>query len=265
MSTAESMKRFITLTALLTCAWDSGAQTAPDVGLLFNTKSPHSLTYRCEKKQDGSLDCEFTQILVRRKTAPEKLDAMLKRAREEFGDFKKEMKTQCSVVPELVEILEGRKKPKELRRPLTATQKNVFTKTVRAMQSLCKSPTMENFLALTRLDHDKDMRTCTVAANSYRQTFRQIPDGTSPVPAWVVAQDRPDGPCGFVNLSRFEADKQEGISYPFWKYTARRAVTNPNGVFLGTSCKGFDEDEYLYDWRSEEHSIGCDYIQFSVL
>ena len=34
---------------------------------------------------------------------------------------------------------------------------------------------------------------------------------------------------------------------------------------FGASCKGLDEAEYLYDWRSKEHSLSCDYIEFTVL
>jgi hypothetical protein len=259
------MNRALAMLVPLICASNATAQEAPTVGLLYNTKESHSLTYRCEKNGQ-LLDCEFTQIAVRRKTSPGELEARLKRGREEFPDFKRELKNQCKDVSLMLDVLEGRKKPpSEPKGQFTATQKQHAIEMVKAMQTVCNSPTEKNLLAVVRIEHAKDMRTCTVSANSYRQAFRLIRDYVAETPTWVVAQDQPEGACGFVNLSRFEPDKVEGVRYPFWRYTARKAVTNPNGEFLGRSCKGFDEAEYLYDWRGEEHALGCEYIQFSVL
>jgi hypothetical protein len=68
-----------------------------------------------------------------------------------------------------------------------------------------------------------------------------------------------------VNLSRLEVDKATGGTYRFWQYTARKAVTNPKGTAFGIACKDLDEREYLYDWKGEERSVGCDYIEFSPL
>jgi hypothetical protein len=79
---------------------------------------------------------------------------------------------------------------------------------------------------------------------------------------WIVV-DRPSGPCGVVNVSRFERDTQSKI---FWKYFAKKVITNPRGeVIPGLSCGGLDEREYLYDRRSQEIFLRCDYIKSDAI
>lgn len=73
-----------------------------------------------------------------------------------------------------------------------------------------------------------------------------------------------------VQLSRFTPERSDVGNYTFWKYTAKKAVTNPQaiafpGVGKNVLCKELDEAEYLYDWRSKQQPLQCDYIEFSVL
>ena len=109
--------------------------------------------------------------------------------------------------------------------------------------------------------HDKDMRTCKVSANTFEGTFNAIAS-QSGADTWV-AQSTPSGPCGAVQLSRFESESAAGVR--FWKFFSRKAITNPTGMFYGQSCSGFDQREYEWDWRSEETFQGCDYIEFSPI
>lgn len=249
--------------ALGAIAEDSRAQDAPDVGLLYNTKEVHSLSYRCKKGADSTLHCEFTQVSVRTKASPEDLRKRLTEGRKEFASYKNSPQ-ECKSWQQVLDIMEGRAKPpKEPPREFSAKEREGYAELMRAFLKLCASPTEENFLSVIRLGHSRDMRTCKVVSNSYSQSFRPVFDGSSKRPAWVVAQDGAEGPCGLVNLSRFEAEKQEG--HTFWSYTARKAITNPQGSFFGQSCRLFDESEYLYDWRNKEHFMDCDFIEFSVL
>jgi hypothetical protein len=53
----------------------------------------------------------------------------------------------------------------------------------------------------------------------------------------------------------------------FWKYIAKKAVTNKQGLFMrglgrDVMCKDLDENEYIYDSGSKTHALGCDYIEF---
>ena len=139
---------------------------------------------------------------------------------------------------------------------------------VSAITALCDSYTETNFLKATRIEHDKDMRTCKVSTNSFNQTFQRVDVYSSEPGNWVV-QTQPSGACGIVDLSRFESDAQkigEG-SFVFWSYIARKAITNPKGeLFSGGKCSGLDQTEHLYDWRARDNLyMRCDYIEFSPI
>jgi len=251
----------------LLVATGASAEEAPSTGLLYNTKETHSLVYRCQQNRDDSLDCDFIQTAVRKNAKPEDLNSKLNQARKEFRGGAKITAEECKMFKDLVDIIEGRKKaPKEEGfRDITDMQKRDLLKTGKGMMDFCKSRTEENFLNIIRLGHEKDTRTCQVSANTFKQTFRFVQDNLSGTGAWVV-QGTPEGPCGIVQVSRFEPERLKDLKLVFWKYVARKAVTNPQGMFFpGASCKGFDESEYIYDWRSKEHSLGCDYVEFSPL
>lgn len=243
------------------------AEEIPTTGLLYNTKETHSLVYGCQLSNDNFLNCEFIQTSVRKKARPEDLNSKLNEAREYFRKGEKISAEDCAMYKDLVDVLENRKKApnEEGFKEFTDQQKKDYIKTGKGMLEICKSRTEKNFLNVVRLDHEKNSRTCQVSAKKFKQTFRFIQDNISDIGAWVV-QGTPEGPCGIVHLSRFEPDRMEDSKLVLWKYVARKAVTNPSGSFLpGASCKGFDEREYIYDWKSKEHYLGCDYIEFSPL
>lgn len=168
----------------------------------------------------------------------------------------------------MLPILEGKKaapKPEGLAL-MTPIDRADALRFAQAFAAYCDKPTEESFLAIVRLGQDKDRRTCSVSSNSFAQSFRLAPQSNSR-PVWV-AQGNPEGVCGTVQLSRFESEEIAIGSSKFlnWKYVARKAVTNPSGeIFPGTKCSGLDETPYTYDWRSKEHQMSCDYIQFSPL
>jgi hypothetical protein len=260
--------RFRLVMSVLAAGIWSGAlaEDVPRIGLLWNTKEVSSMLYECKQNTDKSLDCEFTQTSVRKNAKPEELDSKLKKAREEFRGGVKMSDEDCKWPGEVIDMLEGRKKPPPEARfhELSDMERKDMLRMMGAMVEFCKSRTEDNFLNITRLDHDKDSRTCRVSSNPYKQTFRFVSDNLSKNGTWVI-QGKPEGPCGFVQLSRFEMDRDNSLKFVNWKYIARRATTNPQGTtLLGLSCKDFDEGEYVYDWRSKVHSIGCDYIEFSV-
>lgn len=243
------------------------AGEAPDVGLLYNTKETHSITFRCQQSSESELECDFTQTAVRKKAKPEDLKTSLNQARDEFRAGMKLTDEECKAYSELVEILEGRKKPPKEQefKKISDTAKKDLLASTKAMTQFCRSRTEENFLKMIRLDHDKSIRTCQVSSNTFKQTFRYIKDNVSGVGTWI-AKGEPTGPCGIVVLSRFESEQPKGSSLIFWKFITRKAITNLQGFIVpGTSCKGLDESEYLYDWRSKEHQLSCDYIEFSAL
>lgn len=210
-----------------------------------------------------------SQTSVRKKAKPEELDSKLKKARVEFRGGVEISAEECKMYSDMVEILEGRKKPPKAEglKEITNMQKKEFLLTAKAMSGFCQSKTEEHYLKVVRLTHDKDIRTGRVSSNPYKQKFKFVQDNVpdSSGGSWVT-QGGPEGPCGIVQPSRFEAESMKDSKLIFWKYVARKAITNPQGFALpGRSCKDLDEDQYVYDWRSKEHSLGCDYIEFSPI
>lgn len=257
--------RRIAISLLLCAPVMSLAQDAPSSGFLYSTKEAHSLTYACSRTDAHTLECEFVQTTVRKKTSPTELDRKLKQGRKEFASFSISPQ-ECESYSKAVAILEGREAPpRQPPTPLSETQKQDYLKVTRLLVALCASRTEENFLNVIRAGHEKDLRTCLVSSRSFRQTFRPISSGAG-ISTWVAAQGGAEGPCGLVNLSRFEAETSGIGSIKLWKYTSRRAVTNPQGEpWAGASCKMLDEGEYLYDWKGDQHQLGCQYIEFSAI
>ncbi|MGR9257295.1 hypothetical protein [Rhizobium leguminosarum] len=133
--------------------------------------------------------------------------------------------------------------------------------TFRALAGMCDHPTEENYLKITKADHDKDLRTCRVSSNPFTQEFVWVSDFGNGG-AWVVSS-QPEGPCGLVQLSRFEKDQSEASGL-FWRYVARKATTNPSGTLLpGWSCSAVDQGEYVYDWKKTvgSHAVRIRRIQ----
>jgi hypothetical protein len=240
----------------------------PTMGLLYNTSETHSLRYDCDL--DGAhLECSFVQMTVRRKANPEDLAEALQKARSEFTTFQRDLPNQCKGVDAMYDaIVLGRappgtdmKKFAEGTAGMAPGQKADMAKMIGSWRDVCRTPTEAKFIEFVRGNHERDTRTCKVSANAYTQRFRRV-NGTGP---WVVV-DKPSGVCGIVNVSRFEADRSVGSGLSFWRYHAKKVITNPSGKLpLFGPCDQLDEREYIYDWRSKEAFLGCDYINFSPI
>lgn len=241
--------------------------SVPTAGLLYNTTETSSLTYQCTLTKPDMLTCDFTQTSIRRKAQPDQLDAQLKSAHEEFQKGVKPRPGECASMKDILDVVQGRKvapKPEGLAR-LSAMEKADLVAFARGMETYCAEPTEEHYLSMVRLNHQKEVRSCTVSSNAFTQTFTRVRDLQSESEPWVN-QTQPNGPCGVVQLNRFEYEPQQDSKFGFWKYIARKAVTNPKGEFFpGASCAGLDEAAYLYDWRSKQHALECDYVEFSAI
>jgi hypothetical protein len=244
---------------------------SPSRSLLYNKKETGSLSYDC--LQNGVyLDCDFVQVSVKRKSNPSDFAKSQQKDRESYPAIKKEMEVDsskmCGQAEEFASVFHGGKSSKgdwqnflKSFSSMTPLQKADLGKVADTMLAFCKSPSEEKFLAFTGASFDIESRTCSVSSNPYKQRFKQV-DGSD---VWVVVQDSPEGLCGVINISRFELDPAEP-KYHFWKYFAKKAVTNKSGVVLpGMGCSDLDENEYEYDWHSKDVQLSCDYISFSAL
>ncbi len=134
-----------------------------------------------------------------------------------------------------------------------------MAKFVSGFRTVCRTKTQEAYVEHALTDFEKRRRTCLVYQNKFSQRFTRA--GTGDV--WVVSA-KPEGECGVVNVSRWTPEIASGIK--FWRYHARKVVTNKSATIgLGMTCGDLDEAEYLYDWRSTEKQVSCDYFKFSPI
>lgn len=269
----------------------------PTTGMLYNTQEASLLTYNCHKSDNAKLDCEFIQTSVRKKSKPAELEKKIEDAKKQFPDALKEISSdkscgkELSFINPLIDVLSGKKTPEEIAETFSSDKdfnkeeflqnmkesstddKRELLKTMLALQNFCKEKTEESFLELTKLSHEKDSRTCIIAAGySFTQTFTYVEDYSSGDGTWVV-ESKPEGPCGAVQLSRFVSEKTKigDSEFTNWKYIAKKAITNRDGAYFGDfKCSQADENEYLYDWKTSTktdrlYHLGCEYIEFSPL
>jgi len=243
------------------------ATSAPIAGLLYNTNEIHSLSYNCNQINNNTIDCNFSQTMIIKKSTPNNLENIQKDARAEFNNGVNISDGDCKMYSQFLDILEGRiNPPKENAiEKLSAIEKKDLLDSARAMNEYCDTRELQEFLKVVRLTHEKETRTCKVSSNTFKQSFQLVRDSLSNEGIWVVKAS-PEGPCGIIQLSRFEPEIMNNSKVVFWKFIAKKTITNPNGqLFPGSSCRKLDEKEYIYDWRSKEHAVRCDYIEFSPM
>lgn len=247
------------------------AGDSPTVGMVYNTKERNFLIYSCSEGQDHSLDCEFTQTRVTKKLTADDVKTRLNEARKGFPTSTDLAPESCKVYRDMFEVLRGHKRApnkqgQDFSKNMSNMERKDMLKITSAMITACNSKTEENYLNAIRAMLDKDTRTCVISSYNFKQSFHLVLDNFSGARSWVAKGD-PHGPCGIVQLSRFEPDKLKGSELVVWKYIAKKAITNRQGLAMpGIACKDLDENEYIFDWKPKTpHAVNCDYIEFSPL
>ena len=247
------------------------AQDVPIQGIVYNTRDSASVTYFCDRTNAGLLACDFNQTSIRKKAKPSDLAVTLKRAQEMYQKGERLHANVCATLKDTVDMLDGRKQlSKEYAglSQLNDLERRDTRASLVAGMDACRSPSEQNYARLARVSHDRDTRTCRASSNFFKQEFQLVRDDVKRSATWVN-RSGPEGPCGIVQLNRFDLDKSDDSKLQNWKYIARKAVTNPQGImsfaFGQMACTTVDESEYVYDWRNKVEALGCDYIEFSPL
>jgi len=280
----STRKRQSVLTALALVA-SSTALAAdlpyPTFGQVHNTVENGWLTYECTPPEHGLLTCSFVQTSIRQ--ALSEIEAA-KRLAEETNDLAdslaKDYKTTptriydspqwkelCNMASQMAAILDGvtpaDTPPEALRNlsRLNAVQKKDMHAWAEAIGQSCTTRTLEGVRNSIALSLGSERRTCNIGTNPFTQTFKAQYSGDT-FQAWVVADSRPVGDCGVINVSRLVPETTKPGDKPYlWRYYARKVVTNPTADVLLMKCSDLDEREYLYDWRQQSIPLQCDYIK----
>lgn len=256
--------RTLFILAALMMSFAALSTERPLGGIVYNVKDPQALTYECSQS-GAEMTCSFTQSAVSRKANPDEMASSLRRGKTEFAAWVKQAAKECPGIETMASVLSGRQVPPdqakfiEGMRNMTSTQKADLERSIALLLSACRDRTESSYLAFIRHTHEISTRTCRVWTSNFTQRFRRV----GRAGPWVVV-DSPTGACGTVNVSRFENDAASGGI--FWRYFSKKVVTNKSGDLMpGFSCSALDESEYLFDWRSIERQMGCDYISFGPL
>jgi len=258
------MRALIALTVLMLVAEKADAADRPFAGIVYNTKEAQALTFDCSQS-GAEMTCSFTQSAVSRKAKPEDLPAVLHRGKSEFPDWLRQAPKACPEIETMDAVFSGRKPPPDAAkfaegmRNATERQKSDMQRSVSSLAGLCRERSEARYLAFLRETHEIETRSCRVWTSNFTQRFRQVGSAGT----WVVV-DSPTGECGTVNVSRFERAPEAGGL--FWRYLSKKVVTNKAGqVMPGMTCAALDENEYLFDWRSIDRQMSCDYMSFGPL
>src|SRR5690606_6789108 len=171
------------------------------------------------------LTCKFTQLAVRKKlTATD-----LAKHRKQFEDSLRteDLGKECTQMQEMFDVYDGKRAPPEPIEWKDPRDKQEADAAVKALKEACSTKDVSKLRELNERTLRQEMRTCRVSANNFEQTFRRVHDPVTKSFAWVV-DGEPEGPCGIVQLSRFEPRKWK--TFTNWNYIARKAITNPNGT-----------------------------------
>lgn len=234
----------------------------PSTGIVYNTKDFAALTHFCKLSADRySMDCEFTQTSVRRKLDAAEATKKLADAKAEFTSKPEPMdQKKCADFENWWLILQGKKAATDSQAlaNVSAREKADMTAMFGQIVAFCRAPNLDNWMKIASSGVEKERRTCLISSHTFKQRFRQTETN-----AWIVVS-QPEGPCGVIQLSRFEPEKSSSGSITFWNYFARKAVTNPNGDAGLMQCKDLDEREYKYQWQKRDPDLNCEYVEFSA-
>lgn len=246
----------------------SADQNFPSMGLVYNTKEMSSKVYDCSRKTSLTIECKLTATSVRHEKNEKDLKASLKQAE---SDYKTEISSldclkEKSSYADLKAILENRKKAPngaDLSK-MSPRKRQDSLQMANEVIDLCKAPTLDNYKKFLSSQIRRQINTCLVSSHSSTMEYSIVEDYSNGKKTVWAAKSEPHGSCGIVMLDRFESDEVRP-NITFWKYIAKKHISNPSGSDFFGSCSILDMNEYIYDWKKDAEYSGCDYIKFSPI
>jgi hypothetical protein len=241
---------------------------------VYGTVENDHITGECKKNSETKMHCDFLQAHVSRKGNAKDLDTIISRLKSEEGlkelnGFKEDpsFEKMCSGNLEIIRAVELGLKPQDVDKKkweknfkdAHPRHKSFLLKFSNSLKVFCDNPTTKNYESFLRLGHEKDMRTCTVWHNSYKQNFTR---SSSSSDKWI-SNEGPKGECDVIDIAVLKkADTKSGSS--FWVYETERIITNKEAKWLGglALCQDRPEQKMFYDWKQPKKFLGCDYIEF---
>lgn len=230
-------------------------------GTLIGVEDQDILNFECSVPRNGSIDCEFVQVLLSDGTNGRSLEEELSRAPDFLTEFK-DQPSFCNSVLAYERVLDPdsdhSKKDTELASQFFTHQKEfkehhplVRQQMVGTLADVCKAPTIENAREMIAITYEYSAKTCRPMVNKYSQKFRKVSENL-----WVV-ESNPSGECGVVNTSKLFRENAEDL---FWSYEATKVVTNKSES-ASEICRVLDENPQRYVFGTGPYVPNCVYFE----
>ena len=228
------------------CVFFTGALAAderPTLGELVHAKDDIGLTYSClPNYETGDIDCEFSQVLIKRKLEPSDFESELQKFVADFSRTPEELAQFCRMIEKRwAEVDWDAERAKARSNEDFDDQMKVSS----FMLEFCANPSDENIRKMAKSFVSNDVSTCIVKVNTWKNTFSKTAGGD-----WIAFQP-PHGNCLISKTSLFEKHEQkftdDGPPLVKWRFIDRKTVMDKSAKSeAGIGCSDWVEEEQVY-------------------
>ena len=256
---------------LMMAGHSSAEQYAPDTGRVWGQEQTDFLEYNCKMLSDERLSCDFIQTMVTKAdNSPDMYENELNRCYDEaLGENESYDENICNYIKTTLYLFDGLITENEFVERMgtsdidferllgNQTTKDTLRYRFSTMAPLMceKTITKDQCIKMATAYSEERENTCNVITNTYSQTFAKANSTDKDI---FTVETSANGPCGVINVSRFERDYND-----YWNYISQKVVTNPSGQSVLGDCSELDEDTYEYSWKPEDGVVkNCKFIKF---
>lgn len=256
----------------VTLLYHPAHSSQPTSGFLWGQDQTDHIEYECDEIGVDKIRCDFLQTIVRKNISDE--DSYQSQVEEcittSLGANPSYDPKICLMMEAGIMVFDEKITPREFADALEIedlqpvlemfnNESRRATAEYRFRQGqplMCAEEITEQFCVdMIGQQRQSDAETCKINTNRFSQTFVRVGDTGTGV---FSVEAPPTGPCGIINVSRFELDYMDR-----WNYTSQKVITNPNAVSAFGSCSDLDEGVYNYSWRPEDGVVkNCKLVKF---
>lgn len=230
---------------------------APQFFNLGKANGNDILKMECQGQGDeySNIDCEFTQLLIIKKTESELAEEREKRKQEyskitnkEFNEAKKNLK--------LGEITKERR---TLLDSLTPEKKKYTEKLFSLMENIRKSKNKAELIKALEEFSEFEDKCCTIRINTWKEQFQRTSQFK-----WI-ANPGPQGLWNVVRISTLETNYDYYLSWKYTNVTVSADCDKKRNNFFDKICNEIELNKpVIYSWDIPTESIlDCQCIKYS--
>ena len=267
---AKTILSFVIL-VLLSAGQSYGEQSRPDTGRVWGLDQTDILEYDCQPLSATRISCDFSQTMVMKDdNSPEIYENEMNSCiAEASGKNESYDENICSYVKATLALIDGQITKNEYAEQTGSSDTNFgrllenqtnkdtfrYRLSTYAPFACAERITKEDCINVARANSEERANTCKVISNTYSQTFSKAKSTDKDI---FTVESSASGPCGVINVSRFERSYND-----FWDYVSQKVVTNPSGQSVLGDCSELDEQTYEYSWKPEDGVVkNCKFIKF---